>query len=95
MITHQQTCPDIFHGLPTHVPKWLPPLRDASTKLLPRGWSCLARLDPAYPRPEPVSSHTRRPHLPPNRSNATHGMDPARTSEAYKHEHSGQLRRQS
>ncbi|GMP86349.1 hypothetical protein CsSME_00039152 [Camellia sinensis var. sinensis] len=86
MVTHQQTSPNISRGLPTHVPKWLPPLHDVSTKPLPKEWSCHAGLDPAYPRPELVSPRTRHPHQPLSRSNLTHGTDPAHTSEAYSHE---------
>ena len=38
MFKYPQIDPDISLGPPTHVPKWLPPLRDVSTKLLPREW---------------------------------------------------------
>ena len=83
MLKHPQIGPDISLGPQAHVPKWLPQPRDVSTKLLPRVLTCLARLDPAYLRPEPVSPHMRYPHLPLSWFNPIHAMDPARISEAY------------
>ena len=45
--------------------------------------SCLTRLGPAYPRPSPVSPHTRHPRLPPNQSNPICAMDPTHTSKGH------------
>ena len=78
-----QIDPGIFLKPPNHVTKWFLTLCDVSTKTIQREWSCLASLATVSPKPEPISPHTRHPHLPLSRSNLIHVMDPARTFEAY------------